>query len=176
MDTTHTHPENHTYPKPITRLDEVRSTFNVVAAVQDAEAARAAIEDLERNGIDGSKIALLGSRPGDLPAESTRGGVRRVGATFVAGLALGGVLGGLFGWISGIGGGAAAWLWSLFGAAVGAIVVAMSSFGESRAWWKTFAEEDAGTLAVGVHTTDAEEADRGEQVLTATHPMSINRF
>ena len=42
------------------------------------------------------------------------------------------------GWMTGIGGTAAPVLWAIFGGLVGAFVVAASSFGVSRAWWRTF--------------------------------------
>ena len=165
-----------TYPKPITRLDDVRSTYNVVAAVRDAEAARDAIETLERGGIDGSEIALLGSLPGDADPAPMDRGVARVGGLFILGLFLGGVAGWLIGWLSGVGGSAATVLWTIFGALVGAFVVSVASFGESRAWWRTFSARDAGTLAVGVHTAEAGHADLAARLLASVEPMSVNRF
>ena len=92
------------------------------------------------------------------------------------GLVLGAIVGAAVGWMSGIGGSAAIILWALFGALSGAFIVAMSSFGVSRAWWRTFEAESAGTLAVGVHTEDREEAALAEKTLESLQPLSINRF
>lgn len=164
----------HVRPEPITRLADVRAPHNVVAAVRDAEEARAAIATLERHGIDGSHIALLGSFPaGTGPSYREFG---RVGKLFALGGGLGALAGGLVGALSGIGGAAAGIIWGLFGGLVGAFVMAVASMGMSRAWWQTFPAEHAGTLAVGVHTADAGEADRAERVLASVHPLSAHRF
>lgn len=162
--------------EPINLLDDVRASHNVVAAVRDAEAARGAIEALERNGIDGSRIALLGSQDVERSLVSMRRAVGRVGRVFLLGAVLGAIVGGAVGWFTAIGGSAAPLLWAVFGAFIGAFVVAVSSFGVSRAWWHTFRAEGAGTLAVGVHTEDAEEADLAEQTLRSIRPLSLNRF
>lgn len=162
--------------EPINLLKDVRATHNVVVAVRDAEAARGAIEALERNGIDGSRIALLGSRDAELPPSPMRSAVGRVGRLFVAGVVLGAIAGAAIGWLTGIGGVAAALLWAVFGGLAGGFVMAISSFGVSRAWWRTFEAEEAGTLAVGVHTEDSGEADLAEQTLASVQPLSLNRF
>lgn len=162
--------------RPINKLDEVRAAHNVVAAVRDAEAARGAIEALERNGVDGSHIALLGSSDPNRRPSPLRWAVGRIGRLFLAGLVLGAIAGAAIGWLTAIGGVAAPFLWAVFGALTGAFVVAVSSFGVSRAWWKTFEAESAGTLAVGVHTDDPQEADRAARILESVQPMSANRF
>lgn len=162
--------------EPINLLAEVRATHNVVAAVRDAEAARGAIEALERNGIDGSRIALLGSRDPDLPPSPLRWAVGRIGKLFLLGVVLGAITGAAIGWLTGIGGPASALLWAVFGGLAGGFVVAISSFGVSRAWWRTFEVEGAGTLAVGVHTEDPDEAELAHQTLTSIQPLSLNRF
>lgn len=162
--------------EPINLLAEVRAAHNVVAAVRDAEAARGAIEALERNGIDGSRIALLGSRDPDLPPSPLRWAVGRVGRLFLVGVVLGAIAGAAIGWLTGIGAPAATFLWAVFGGLAGGFVVAISSFGVSRAWWRTFEAEEAGTLAVGVHTEDSDEADLAEQTLMSIQPLSLNRF
>lgn len=162
--------------EPINLLREVRATHNVVVAVRDAEAARGAIEALERNGIDGSRIALLGSRDPELPPSPMRWAVGRVGRLFLVGVVLGAIAGAAIGWLTGVGGSAAAMLWAVFGGLAGGFVVAISSFGMSRAWWQTFEAEEAGTLAVGVHTQDSVEADLAERILASVRPLSLNRF
>lgn len=162
--------------EPINLLAEVRATHNVVAAVRDAEAARGAIEALERNGIDGSRIALLGSRDPDIGASPMRWAVGRIGRLFLVGVVLGAIAGAAIGWLTGIGGGPAPLLWAVFGGLAGGFVVAISSFGVSRAWRQTFGAETAGTLAVGVHTEDSDEADLAEQTLASIQPLSLNRF
>ena len=162
--------------KPIIKLEDVRSTHNVVAAVRDAEAARGVIEALERHGVDGSHIALLGSRDPNARPSPLRWAVGRVGRLFLTGLVLGAIAGAAVGWMTEIGGSVAPVLWAVFGGVAGAFVVAVSSFGVSRAWWRTFEAESAGTLAVGVHTEDAREAALAAQVLESARPMSTNRF
>lgn len=161
---------------PINRLEDVRATHNVVSAVRDAEAARGIIEALERHGVEGSRIALLGSRDAAVRPSPLRWAVGRVGRLFGTGLILGSIAGAAFGWMTAIGGQAAALLWAVFGGVVGAFAVVVSSFGVSRAWWRTFAAESAGTLAVGVHTEDPAEAALAARVLESARPMSMNRF
>lgn len=162
--------------RPRHRLEELRAEHNVVAAVRDAQAARGAIEALERVGVDGSRIVLGGS------GEPVAGGaprgraVARIGRHFLLGAVLGALAGGAVGWFTAIGGAAAPWLWSLFGALVGALVVAVWSFGVSRAWIHTFEAEHGGTLAVGVHTDDAEEAELAARTLESVSPLSLSRF
>lgn len=160
--------------KPITRLAEVRATHNVVSAVRDAEAARGVIEALERHGVDTESISLLGSH--DPRLRPLRSLVGRVGRVLVTGMAIGAVAGTVVGWLSSIGGDGALIWWAIVGAVAGSFVVAVSSFGMSRAWWRTFEAEAAGTLAVGVHTDDAAEAHLAARVLESARPMSTNRF
>lgn len=163
-------------PRPIALLEDVRSAHNVVAAVRHAREARSAIEALERGGVEASRISLLGSHPAGVEPASPRRGVARVGRLFGAGLGLGAIAGMVIGWMADIGGSAAPVLWAVFGAIIGGFVVAVSSFGVSMAWWRTFTAERSGTLAVGVHTPEPTEADLAEQVLGAMEPLSINRF
>ena len=162
--------------KPINRLEDVRATHNVVSAVRDAEAARGVIEALERHGVDGSHIALLGSRDPDDRFRPLRWAAGRVGRLFLTGLVVGSIVGAAVGWMTGLGGWAAPILWGVLGGVVGALAVVVSSFGVSRAWWRTFEAEAAGTLAVGVHTEDPGEAALAAQVLESARPMSMNRF
>jgi hypothetical protein len=168
--------EDHMASIPINRLDDVRAAHNVVSAVRNAEAARGVIEALERHGVEGAHIALLGSRDPDVRPNPLRWVVGRVGRLFLAGLFLGAFAGATVGWMTSVEGWAGRLFWPVFGGLVGAFAVAVSSFGVSRAWWRTFEAESAGTLAVGVHTDDRAEAELAAQVLEAARPMSMNRF
>ena len=162
--------------KPINRLEDVRAAHNVVSAVRDAQAARGVIEALVRHGVDGSHIALLGSHDPDARTSPLRWAVGGVGRLFLGGITLGAIAGATVGWMTGTGDNPVPLLWALLGAVVGGCAVAVSSFGVSRAWWRTFQAESAGTLAVGVHTDDPGEAALAAQVLESARPMSMNQF
>lgn len=150
-----------------------RARHNVMSAVRDAETARAVIEALERHGVDGSHIALLGSRSRVNPM---RWAVSRVGRLFLTGVAIGAAAGAGIGWVTDVRGWAAPLLWVVLGAVVGAFAVVVSSFGVSPAWWRTFDVESAGNLAVGVHTDDPVEAALAARLLESARPMSMSHF
>jgi hypothetical protein len=169
--------------------------YNVVATFPDMEAARAAVSALERHGIDGANISLLGRRAEQAAEEAdTRGRdaaaaghvARRVAAGAAAGSAAGGVTGFLAGLaafaIPGVGpvvgaGVLAATIGgAVGGAAVGGVVGAESAMDMSGAWELTYESVRAGRVLVGVHGDDEDVVDRGEEALTGHRPLSLDRF
>lgn len=72
------------------------------------------------------------------------------------------------------------WVWAMTGVIVGATSGALigwvAGMGLSRAWEDTFAADDSGTFAVGVHSDHPEEAAHGESVLRRQGSLAVNRF
>jgi hypothetical protein len=169
--------------EPLTRLEDVRAPHNVVAAVGGLSAARDLIRALERGGVDGAHISLLGAQPaadagevspeashepeGDVARGSAGGAAVGAGMAAVTGAAIG---------IPGVGPIIAGGLWAVFGAAVGASVGGVSSLGLSKAWDQTFEAVREGNVAVGVHTDDADEIEEAMVVMEASETLSVNRF
>lgn len=170
------------------------AAFNVVAAFPDMAAARGAIDALQRRGVDGNNISLLGRAAeevrNDLSTEERDAGVAKdvsksaaIGtAAGVSAGALAGLVGGLvaFG-IPGIGPavGTAIWATTLggagVGAAIGGLVGGTSAISTSPAWGNTFKESiRAGRVLVGVHADTREEVDSAVQVLRDQHPLQVD--
>lgn len=164
---------------PIQTLDEVRRDHNVVGAYRDVEAARRAILDLERAGVEPRSIALLGAWPIDDP----EGRERPVHIGRTAALA------GMVGAAAGVGIGLATGTLvervpvgfaiaagAGFGAVLGGWAGWIRATGMSRAWRQTFAADDSGTVAVGVHDDDPTGVDVAAAAMDATDTLAMNRF
>lgn len=172
------------------------AAINVVAVFPDMEAARSAVLALERAGIDEHDISLLG--PG---AEEARvatdvrepDGIvtRDIAKTSAAGVAAGGSLGALAGFI----GGALAWgipgvgpvvgsaVWAATlggagaGAAIGGLTAGAAVLGQSDTWADTYREPlAAGQVLVGVHADTKEALHRGEEHLRSQSPLRLMRL
>ena len=164
---------NHHRGDPITTLDDVRDSHNVVAAVPDIGSARDLIAELEAADIDPSRVSLLGAWPQQEtppPAQLvTSDSARAAGIGALAGMAaislfahhwrrritiLAGVLAGL----------------------AAAFVDAIVRPGSSPAWRQTLVADGAGTVAVGVHSKDPLDVVSGEKVMREHDPLAVNRF
>ncbi len=168
-------------PEPLTSLDEVRADHNIVAAVAGIDRAREAILALERSGVPGEEIALLGAQPEPVPDTDEPGPSAGMGRSAAEGATAGavgaGAAGALVGVaVPGIGPAVAAGLWALGGAAAGGVLGGVATAGDSEAWRQTYQVVQSGNFAVGVHTNDTDLADVAEATLTELEPMSINRF
>jgi hypothetical protein len=64
----------------------------------------------------------------------------------------------------------------VFGPVVGGAVALFGSLGVSRAWEHTFEPVAAGRVAVGVHSDDPAEVERGAEILTEHNPLRLDRF
>lgn len=170
--------------------------YNVTACFPDMEAARQAIETLERAGVPGSHISLLGPAAEEAADEVTdtsqadaRLGEKAVRAT-LGGAATGAGVGGAVGFLAGavafgIPGvgptvGAGIWASTLGGAAagggVGFTAGAMAKMKQSQAWELTLQEVDEGYVVVGAHTDDADEFDDAIAALQRREPRKLHRF
>lgn len=166
--------------EPITHLNDVRASHNVVAALPSLEAARATIVELERAGVPPGAIALLGAATDD-PVARSDGPSAAVGGAAVRGAVAGAAGAGVLGAVTsvavpGLGPLIAAGLWAVGGAAAGGVVGGVAAAGGSDAWHHTFAAVESGNVAVGVHADDAGVVDLAADVLVAADPLSINRF
>jgi hypothetical protein len=174
-------------------------TYNVLAVLPDADAARAAIADLEHRGVEGNAISLLGraeqeatnpqaSRGEGQEADSAVAGkvARGAGTGAAAGAGVGGLaglIGGavVFG-IPGIGPAVAAGIWAstlggaTAGAGVGFTAGGILSAKESEAWQLTFEAVGDHKVVVGVHAEDAEVVDTATEVLRGHDPQRLEHF
>jgi hypothetical protein len=171
------------------------AAYNVTAAYPDMEAAREGVEALERSGVTGSRISLLG-RQAEEAAEvrdtaprdqrtieegmkSTIGGAA---AGTGVGAALGFVAGAAAFGIPGVGPAVGAGIWAavLGGAAagggVGFTAGAMARMKQSEAWELTLEDVRNGRVIVGAHTDDKEEFDRAVEALEGTSPQTMRQF
>ncbi len=169
--------------------------YNVLAAYPDLDRVRGAIGDIEKAGIDGSMISLLGPGVEESAEEadtSERDSAtvehvgKRVGVGAAAGTAAGGGVGLLAGLASfaipGIGPVVGAGLLAsalggaIAGGAVGGFVGGIGSLRGTEAWELTLSSVREGHTVVVIH---AEEADDGRKALEAvrkTDPLTIEVF
>jgi hypothetical protein len=170
---------------------------NVLGVVADLEHARSVITDLERGGIDGNKISLLG-RSADDAAEPDRRETgeqdaalaaeagKSAGVGAAAGAGVGGVVGFLAGaaafGIPGVGPAVGAGIWAstlggaAFGTGVGLLQGGIAGVKESEAWQLTFSSVKDGKAVVGVHAEDESHIDTAERILSEHGAQQIERF
>ena len=170
--------------------------YNIVATFQDMETARKAISALERGGIEGVNISLLGQARDE--AESTVDEVQRdagavgdvtkaaaVGAATGTGAgALAGLVGGLMAFgIPGVGPfiGSAIWAATLggagVGAAIGGLVGGTAATNQSESWEATYQESvRSGRVLVGVHSDDRADIDPARDILQGQDALNIEVF
>jgi hypothetical protein len=164
---------------------------NVVATYLEPEGADKALRSLEREGVDGTKISLLGREDrlavyqAEEESESDEfpeGVAKRVVATGAAGTAAGGIAGFIAGaaafGIPGIGPavGAGIWAATASGAVAGAVAGGVIG-GINESWAARY--EDAvkeGRVLVGVHSDDAGEIDSAEGILRKAGAERTDRF
>jgi hypothetical protein len=180
------------------RVEKNRQGFaehNVTAAFPGMEEARAALSALEAAGVESSEISLLGPRAEEAAEEAdtrTRDleATKDVGKKVAVGAAAGSAVGGAAGFLAGLAAfaipgvgpviGAGVWAATIGGAvaggSVGGVVAGVGSIDVSEAWELTYQSVREGRVVVGVHSDDAEEVERAEQVLQGLEPLSIHRF
>jgi len=168
---------------------------NVVAAYLDMDAARKAMDALERGGIDAVHVSLLGPAAEEAAEQAdtrerdervTQHVGKRVGIGAAAGTAAGGIAGLIAGAVAfaipGVGPVIGAGVWAavaaggVAGGAIGGFIGGVSSFDMSEAWELTHQTVKHGHVLVGVHSDDPAEVDRGDEILRGEHPVRIHRF
>ena len=167
------------------------SNVNVVATFPDMEAARHAIETLERQGVDGEDISLLGRTVDAAAAErDTRERdahlVGDVTDKALKGGAVGTVAGAIAGTVAfvipGIGPGIGAGIWAatlggaVAGGAVGGMAGGVVATNESEDWELTYEDVASGRVLVATHTDDRPEADRQAELLGKHDPLKVELF
>lgn len=176
-------------------MTESRSTpdhakHHVVAVFEDVEHVRKALDELRGAGFDESALSVLGrgDESEDVPetagpedfadaADTAGAGVVKGSAVGGAGGALAGVLGGALLSVAVPGLGTAVGIGMMTGAAAGGAAGATSGSlwsGFERMWDMGYRDLIAGGgLLVGVHTDEADEADRAQRVLAGLGPVRI---
>jgi hypothetical protein len=170
---------------------EQLSPYNVVATYPDMQAARKSFDALERAGVDGDDISLLGPHAdaaaaeketrerdahlvGDVTGKSLRGGAIGSIAGAVAGTVafvipgVGPAIGtGI--WVATLGGAVA-------GGAVGGVAGGVSAIDQSEDWELTYDDVAEGKVLVACHADDKADADKLEEILRAHDPEKVERF
>jgi hypothetical protein len=171
------------------------ATYNVVAVLPGMEEARAAIDALERGGIEAAEISLLGPAAEEAAEhvdtrERDAGVAGRVGTRAAVGAAAGGATGGLAGFLAGLAAfaipgvgpvlGAGVWAATVAGAvaggSVGGVIGGYSAVDMTEAYELTYESVKAGRVLVGVHSEDPGTVEKGEEILRGLEPLSLDRF
>src|SRR5437764_191294 len=167
------------------------SRFNVVATFPDMGAARRALDALERAGVDGEDISLLGRQADEVAAQQdTRERdahlVGEVSDKAVKGSALGTVAGAVAGTVAfvipGIGPGIGAGIWAatlggaVAGGAVGGLAGGVAATNQTEDWELSFDEVAEGKVLVATHCEDEADADRHEEILQGHGALKVERF
>lgn len=159
------------------RAEIADAPWAVVADVPDIEAARALIEDLEKQGVPTTSIKLLDAETKDPQRDDTESDVAESAAfaklskSVLVGGGLGIALGSALGVLLALMIPDLVWYWGviiggLFGAAVGGAAGGMSvAKYSSPAWDETYQVEDARSVKVAVHQSEAEIVDNAESVM-----------
>ena len=160
---------------------------NVLAVYPNVEQAREAITHLERNGVEGGDIELLGAgaegaavpHTNDEQRETDMAVTGQVAKRSLAGMPIGALIGavllGLVGWLVheafdvGDSAGAvvigAAVAGAVFGAFAGLFYGGATGLPVSEAWGDTFEAVKDGSTTVAVHSDDPAQADRAVKAL-----------
>jgi len=170
---------------------EKLSPYNVVGTYPDMDAARKAFDALERAGIDGEDVSLLGPHADEAAAETdTRERdahlLGDVGDKVVKGGAIGSVAGAIAGTVAfvipGVGPAIGTGIWAatlggaVAGGAVGSVAAGVSAVDLSEDWELTYDEVADGKVLVACHADDKAQADKCEEALRAEEPQKIERF
>jgi len=173
------------------------AAHNVIAVYSTVEGAREAVTRLERKGIEGGNIELLGAAAEGAAEPQTNleqrradmAGTSAVGRRSSIGLAIGAVVGAvvmmvlalIFDAIFDLGpngivaaGGAAGG--ALFGAFAGFFYGGATGLPVSDAWSETFEAVKQGQTAVAVHSQRADEVDDALEALRDTGASRLTRF
>jgi hypothetical protein len=165
--------------------------YNLIATFLEPESADEALRSLEREGVDGTKISLLGredrlavyqaeeeSESEELP----KGVAKGVATKSAAGTAAGGIAGFVAGaaafGIPGIGPAVGAGIWAATASGAVAGAVAGGVMGGIQETWAARYDDAVkeGRVLVGVHSDDAAEIDSAEKVLREAGAERTDRF
>jgi outer membrane lipoprotein SlyB len=170
---------------------EQLSQFNVVATYPGMPAARKAFDALERAGVDGDDISLLGPHADAAAAQlETKDRdahlVGDVSEKVVKGGAIGSVAGAIAGGVAfmipGVGPGIGVGIWAatlggaIAGGAVGGVAGGVGAVDQSEDWELTYDDVAEGKVLVATHADDEAKADEHESVLRENRPEKIERF
>jgi hypothetical protein len=173
------------------------AAHNVIAVYPTVEAAREAVTRLERRGIEGGDIELLGAAAEGAAEPQTNLEQRRadlaltgaVGKRAAVGIVIGAVIGAVVVALAAViadaafdlgpigvvaGGGAAAG--AIFGAFAGFFYGGASGLPVSDAWSETFEAVKEGQTAVAVHSARADQVDDALEALRDTGATRLSRF
>jgi outer membrane lipoprotein SlyB len=170
---------------------EKLSPINVAATYEDMVSARRAITALERAGVDGDDISLLGRRADvvaheqdtrERDAHLTGDVAKKVGEGGALGTVAGALAGTVAFAIPGIGPGIGAGIWAatlggaIAGGAVGGVAGGVSAIPQTEDWELTYDDVRDGKILVVTHAGNEAHADKQAKVLQAHDPVKLERF
>src|SRR3954465_12159996 len=167
---------------------EKLSPINVVATYPDMAAARKAFDALEKAGVDGDDMSLLGRQAeeaaaetetrdrdahlvGDVTEKAAKGG--RIGA------APGAIAGTAAFVIPGVGPALGVGIWAatlggaVAGGAVGGVAGGVNAIDQSEDWELAYDEVAEGKVLVATHAEDDNAAAKQQEVLEAHGPLKV---
>ena len=173
------------------------AAHNMIAVYPTVEAAREAVTRLERKGIEGGNIELLGAGAEGAAEPQTNLEQRRadmavtgaVGRRSAVGIVIGAVIGAVVVGVAAlladalfdlgpngvvVGGGALAG--AIFGAFAGFFYGGATGLPVSDAWSETFEAVKEGQTAVAVHSSDADQVGDALEALRDTGATRLSRF
>jgi outer membrane lipoprotein SlyB len=167
--------------------------YNVVATFEGMEAARGAMEDLAKAGIDANDISLLGREvehaavtadTRDRDFETTSDVAKKTASGAAVGSAVGGAIGGAVAFlIPGIGPVLGAGIWAavaggaIAGGTAGGMVGGISAMPLTEDWELTYHDDVRdGRVLLAVHANEQQEIDTAVKVAHKHHPMKVERL
>jgi hypothetical protein len=166
------------------------ATYNLLATFGDLDAARSAMAALERHGVDGDDISLLGPAPAEADREDTSDRDGALSRQVLKGTATGGGIGTIAGGLAGvaafaipgvgpfIGTGILAGVLAgaVGGGAVGGVAGGVSQLQTGEDWELTHADMREGRSVVAVHADNRHDLDRAADALKSCTPLRLEHF
>lgn len=162
-----------------------QARHSVTASVEDTEAARVLMQELEEQGVPPNAISITGVTPredeathDEMPEAEAFGDTSR---WVVIGAAVGGVIGGVLGAVSVLVIPNISLFWAIvlgviFGSAVGGAIGGMRvAQYNSPAWRETYEVSDSNGVEVGVHDGDPEVVDRAAEIMRRHGLVDVDR-
>jgi outer membrane lipoprotein SlyB len=170
---------------------EQLSPYNVVATYPDLKAARKAFDALEKAGVDGDDMSLLGRTADEAAVETETKNrdahlVGDVSEHVVKGGAIGSVAGSIVGTVAfvipGVGPAMGVGIWAatlggaVAGGAVGTVAGGVGALDQNEDWELTYDDVAEGKVLVATHADSEADADMQEKVLREASPVKVERF
>ncbi len=155
----------------------------LIADFGSPEDARASIEALEHHGIDGLEISVVAEADEIRRESADRRTLVNLSGRVAKGIGAGAFVGAALFCVAGVAFVAAGWplgagaalvlAGAAIGATAGAFIGVERGVAASEGWERTFHEPKATPVSIGVHTADAADFVRAQEVLEDNHPLAL---